>query len=107
MRSFIVVVATPGFDLLPCVLDRHEPVLIQAFCTQPTIEGFVQAIIRGLSAAADFSVWRCVHHVSNGSTVLSYESPQDEIEARYLARWVRQRWALEPWSFATSATVSA
>lgn len=85
MRSFIVVVATPGFDLLPCVLDRHELVLIQAFCAQPTIEGFVQAIIRGLSAAADFSVCRCVQNVSNGSTALSYESPQDEIEAHSLA----------------------
>jgi hypothetical protein len=107
MRLFIVVVATPGFDLLPCVLDRHDPVLIQAFFARPTIEGFVQAIVRGLSAAAEFSVCRCVQHVSNGSAVLSNESTQDEIEAHYLARWVRQRWALEPWSFATSATVSA
>jgi hypothetical protein len=106
MRSFIVVVATPGFDLLPCVLDRHEPVLIQAFFAQPTIESFVQAIVRSLSAAADFSVCRCAQHVSNGSAVLSNESTQDEIEAHSPARWVTQRLVLEPWSFATSATVS-
>ena len=51
--SFFIIVTTPGLDLLPGIVERHEPFLVQSLGPQPTVERFDQPILRGLSAAAE------------------------------------------------------
>ncbi len=56
---------------------------------------------------ADPGVYRYVQSVSDGSTVLSFESRRGGMQAHYLARWVTRRGAMGPWSDTASATVAA
>ena len=61
----------------------------------------------GTPPPADFNAFRYVQSISDGSTVLSHESPQGGLQAHYLARWVTRRNACGPWSDTSSATVAA
>lgn len=70
-------------------------------------EVFVAFTPTGTPPPADFNAFRYVQSVSDGSTVLSYESPQGGMQAHYLARWVTRRGAMGPWSETSSATVAA
>lgn len=70
-------------------------------------EVFVAFTPTGTPAPNDFNAFRYVQSVSDGSTVLSYESPQGGMQAHYLARWVTRRNAYGPWSETSSATVAA
>ncbi|MBY0310701.1 MAG: hypothetical protein K2W85_01385 [Phycisphaerales bacterium] len=70
-------------------------------------EVFVAFTPTGTPAPSDFNAFRYVQSVSDGSTVLSYESPQGGLQAHYLARWVTRRGAMGPWSETSSATVAA
>lgn len=70
-------------------------------------EVFVAFTPTGTPAPNDFNAFRYVQSVSDGSTVLSYESPQGGLQAHYLARWVTRRGAMGPWSETSSATVAA
>ena len=56
---------------------------------------------------SDFDAFRYVQSVSDGSTVLSFESPRGGMQAHYLARWVNRTGAMGPWSETASATVAA
>ncbi|MFN7022300.1 MAG: hypothetical protein ACK4WH_13360 [Phycisphaerales bacterium] len=58
-------------------------------------------------APADPSAYRYVQSISDGSTTLSFNSPQGGMQAHYLARWVTRRGAIGPWSETASATVAA
>ena len=70
-------------------------------------EVFVAFTPTGTPAPSDFNAFRYVQSVSDGSTVLSYESPHGGMQAHYLARWVTRRGAMGPWSETSSATVAA
>jgi hypothetical protein len=58
-------------------------------------------------APSDPNAYRYVQSISDGSTVLSFESLQAGMQAHYLARWVTRRGAMGPWSDTASATVAA
>ena len=47
-RPVRTVITTPGFNLLPSVLQRQEPMLIQAILPKPGIERLDKGVIRGL-----------------------------------------------------------
>lgn len=70
-------------------------------------EVFVAFTPTGTPAPSDFNAFRYIQSVSDGATVLSYESPQGGLQAHYLARWVTRRNAYGPWSETASATVAA
>lgn len=70
-------------------------------------EVFVAFTAAGTPAPADASAFRSVWSVSDGFTVVSYESPQGGMQAHHLARWVTRRGAMGPWSDTSSATVAA
>jgi hypothetical protein len=51
MGTSLVKEYAPGLDLVQCILQRHEPVIIQAFLTQPAVEGLDCSVVRGCSRA--------------------------------------------------------
>src|SRR5690606_30878747 len=51
--SFLIVMPTPGLDFLPCVVQTHEPVLVQALGPQPPVERLDEPVVRGLSTPAE------------------------------------------------------
>src|SRR5262249_43117851 len=53
MRSLLVVVSTPSLAFSPRVVEAHEPVCIQAFRSELTIEGFDEGIIGGLARSGE------------------------------------------------------
>lgn len=53
MGSFVIVMPKPDFDLLPRVIQSHEPILVQALGPQPPAECLDQSVIRGLAASAE------------------------------------------------------
>lgn len=70
-------------------------------------ELFVAFTPAGAPAPAETDAYRYVQSVSDGSTVLSFESPRGGMQAHYLARWVNRTGASGPWSETSSATVAA
>jgi hypothetical protein len=48
VRTLLVVIL-PGFDLAPCVAQTSEPVGIQAFISQPTVEAFYVGVLHRLA----------------------------------------------------------
>lgn len=70
-------------------------------------EVFIAFTPTGTPPPADMGEFRYVQSVSDGSTVLSFESPRGGMQAHYLARWVTRRGAMGPWSDTASATVAA
>ena len=48
-RSFLVVLTDPCTDYHPSVVEADEPMLVQAFVAQPTIEGFDVRVLVGLA----------------------------------------------------------
>ncbi len=70
-------------------------------------EVFVAFTPTNAPAPADPRAYRYVQSVSDGSAVLSFESPQAGMQAHYLARWVTRRGAMGPWSETSSATIAA
>ena len=53
MRSHIVVVLAPKLDLCPGVVKVQEPMLVQAFKTNPSVEAFDESIVRGFAGSAE------------------------------------------------------
>ena len=53
VRSHIVVVLTPKFDLCPGVVKVQEPMLVQAFKTNASVEAFDEGIVRGPAGSAE------------------------------------------------------
>lgn len=51
MVTSLVKEYAPGLDFVQCILQRHEPVIIQAFLTQPAVEGLDCSVVRGCSRA--------------------------------------------------------
>ena len=49
MRAFLVVVLTPILHLFACIRKAHEPVSVQTFCPEATIEGFDVSVVRWLA----------------------------------------------------------
>src|SRR5207249_9624875 len=49
MRSLLSVILPPGFDLASRVVETGEPVSVQAFIPQPTIEAFHVGILHRLA----------------------------------------------------------
>ncbi len=70
-------------------------------------EVFVALTPLATPAPADERAYRSVQSVSDGATVLRFESPQGGMQAHYLARWVTRRGASGPWSDTSSATIAA
>lgn len=70
-------------------------------------EIFVAFTPAAAPAPSDMHAYRYVQSVSDGSTVLTFESPQGGMQAHYMARWVTRRGAMGPWSETSSATVAA
>ena len=52
MRPTLIVIPSPSFDLLFCFVDRFEPVRIEAFIAQSTIERFHVGVIGWLARSA-------------------------------------------------------
>jgi hypothetical protein len=46
MGTPLIIEYAPGFDFAPRILQRHEPVLVQAFLPQPAIDGLHSGVIR-------------------------------------------------------------
>lgn len=61
----------------------------------------------GESPPASVSAFRDVQSVSDGATVLRFESPQGETKVNYVTRWVTRCGAIGPWSDTSSATIAA
>ena len=53
MRADLVVVESPGFTDVPCLLQGSEPVLVQALCMEAAVEGFDVGIIGGRARPAE------------------------------------------------------
>jgi len=53
MRSHIVVVLAPKFDLCAGVVKIHEPVLVQAFKANTSVEAFDEGIVSGFARSAE------------------------------------------------------
>ena len=53
MRSHIVVILAPKFDLCPGVVKIQEPMLVQAFKTNASVEAFDEGIVSGFSRSAE------------------------------------------------------
>ena len=47
--SDLIVVLSPALDDLPCMFDVHEPVDIQTFVTQPSVEALGKGILHRLA----------------------------------------------------------
>src|SRR3954447_16532706 len=45
----LVVVSTPILDFLPSVVKAQEPMCVQAFVSELAVEGFDEAVVRGLA----------------------------------------------------------
>jgi drug/metabolite transporter (DMT)-like permease len=52
MRSVMVVIRPPCFDLALGICDRQELIRVQAFIAQLAVEGFDKAVFNRLSVAA-------------------------------------------------------
>ena len=50
MRSVMVVIHPPRFDLAPRIVNRQELIGVQTFIAQLPVEGLVAAIFYGLAA---------------------------------------------------------
>ena len=46
MRTDIVVVLAPNFNFFFGILDVEEPVLIEAFQSEPAVEGLTVGVVR-------------------------------------------------------------
>jgi hypothetical protein len=53
VRSHIVVVLTPKFDLCPGVVKVQEPMLVQAFKANAGVEAFYEGIVHGFARSAE------------------------------------------------------
>jgi len=53
VRSGLVEVRPPRLDLAPGVVQRQEPVRVQAFVAQPAIEAFDEGVVGRLSRPAE------------------------------------------------------
>jgi hypothetical protein len=53
MRMYAIVIVSPSFCHGPCLVERQEPVLVQALVAKPTIERLDERIICGLSWPAE------------------------------------------------------
>ena len=53
VRSHIVVVLTPKFDLCPGVVKVQEPMLVQAFKANASVEAFDEGIVSGFARSAE------------------------------------------------------
>ena len=53
MRSDLVEVRPPRLDLAPGVVQRQEPVCVQAFITQTAVEAFDEGIVGRLARPAE------------------------------------------------------
>src|SRR5438105_764942 len=45
MWTFLVVILPPIFDLSPCIAQTREPVRIQAFVAQSSVEAFGKSVL--------------------------------------------------------------
>lgn len=53
MRPILVIVPSPSIDLLAGIVNGFEPMRVQAFLAEPSVEGFDDRIISRLPAAAE------------------------------------------------------
>ena len=53
MRPALIVIPSPSFDVLFCFVDGFEPVRVEAFIAQSTIERFHIGVIRWLARTAE------------------------------------------------------
>ncbi len=53
VRSILVVVSTPSLQLFASILQRQEPVGVQAFAAQLAVERFDERIVCGLAWAGE------------------------------------------------------
>src|SRR5258706_13887503 len=49
----LIIIPSPGIDLLFGILDRLEPMSVQALLAELPVEGFVDGIVRGLASAVE------------------------------------------------------
>ncbi len=53
MGTPLIIVYAPGLEFAPCILQRHEPVLVQTFLSQPAIERLHCGIVRRCSRSRE------------------------------------------------------
>lgn len=70
-------------------------------------EVFVAFTQHAAPAPKDPRAYRYVQSISDGSMVMSFDTPEAGLQAHYLARWVTRRNAPGPWSETASATIAA
>jgi hypothetical protein len=47
MRPLLIVVIAPRLHLLPSIFKAHEPVSIEALCTEAPVEGLDERVVGG------------------------------------------------------------
>ena len=53
VRSHFVVVAPPARDLLQCLMQRQEPLFVQALVSEFAVEALDVGVLRGLAGFVD------------------------------------------------------
>lgn len=56
MRPLSIVVLPPGSDIPSGIFQRQEPVLVEAFLSEASIEGFDEGIVGGLPPPAEIKL---------------------------------------------------
>ena len=72
MRTHPIVILPPSLRQASCLVQRQEPVLVQALVTKPSVERLDHRIIRGLSRPAEVEL----HTVEVGPKI---QAPRDEL----------------------------
>ena len=60
VRSAIIVVDSPGLDLLSCILKNFEPVKVQGFIAERSVEGFYETVVSEFSWATEIYLYAMV-----------------------------------------------
>jgi hypothetical protein len=97
MRTVLVVILPPGFDLSSCVTQTGKPVRIQAFIAQSTVEALYVGVLYRLAGLDELQPHPalfapgCQHPTAKLRAVVRPESPQTRwhvrLDRRNLSRW--------------------
>ena len=76
MRAALIVLVSPGFDLVPCLRDRIEPMDVEAFVSKGSVECLDEGIVGRLAGPAEVDP----HSVMIGPEI-------DNVAGKFAAVW--------------------